>query len=77
MNVGIFDRGRNPVPEQSEQAVIETGKIDIERFDIARSGRDRMQVLDDEIGENAALESKFELQIFLGRVMQRDAMHQA
>ena len=36
-----------------------------------------MQVPDDEVCENAALEPKFEFQVFLRRIMQSDAMSQA
>ena len=36
-----------------------------------------MQVPDDEVCENTALELKFELQVFFGRIMECDAMAQA
>jgi hypothetical protein len=36
-----------------------------------------MQVPDDKICENTALELKFDFQVFFGRIMERDAMAQA
>ncbi len=36
-----------------------------------------MQVLNDKVCENTALELKFEFQAFFGRIMERDAMAQA
>ena len=77
MNVGILDCGRNPVPEQREQSVVDPGKIEIDRLNIARSSGSRVQVPDDEVRENATLDPKFKFQIFLRRIMQSDAMPQA
>ena len=63
--------------EQREQPVVDSGKIDIDRFHIARSGGNGMQIFNDDVGKDAAFEPKFEFQVFLRRIMQSDAMSQA
>jgi hypothetical protein len=68
-NIDILNRIRNSAPQQGKQSVIDPRKIDINRFDIAWSSRRRMQIPDREIGEDAALESKFNFQILLRRGM--------
>ena len=60
MHIRIFDRSRNAVTQQREQSVIDPGKIDIDRFDIARAGRRSVQILNNEIGEDAAFDLEFE-----------------
>ena len=74
MNIRVLDRARNSVAQQGEQSVIDSGKIDIDRFDVARTSRNGMKIPDDEVSENAPLEPKFEFQVFLCCVMERDAM---
>ncbi len=61
MHIRILDCGGNPMSQQREQPVVDSGKIDIDRFHIARSGGHGLQISNDEVCENAALEPKFEL----------------
>ena len=58
--------------QRREQTVIGARKIDIDRFDIARPGRNGMQVPHRQIREDIPLKAKIGLQIFSGSVMQRD-----
>ncbi len=57
----VLERTRNPMPQKSEEPVINPGEIDIDRFHVARSGRDGVQVPDSQIGKNAALRGETRL----------------
>jgi hypothetical protein len=65
------------MPQRREQTVIGARKIDIDRFNIARPGRNGVQIPDRQICEHAAFDPELELEIFFGRVVQRDPMTEA
>jgi len=74
MHVRIVDRTGNSMAEQRKKSVVDSGKIDIDRFDVARAGRNGVQIPNDDVGEDAAFEPELEFEIFPGRVVKRDAM---
>jgi len=62
------------VAQERKQSVIDSGKIDIDRFDVARTNRNRVKVFNDHVGEDIAFNLKLEFQVFLGRVVTCDAL---
>ena len=62
--------------QRPEQTVIGARKIDIDRFNIARPGRNSVQIPHRQIREDIALKAKTSLQIFSRSVMQRDLSHE-
>ena len=74
MSFHILDRARNSATQKREQSVIDSGKIDIDRFDITRPGWNGMKIFDHEVGEDTAFELEVDFQIFLRRIVKRDAM---
>jgi hypothetical protein len=60
--------------QQAEESVFKPDKIDIDRFDVARSNRNRMKIPDRQVGEDVAFDLKLKPQILLGRLTQRDAI---
>ena len=58
--------------QRREQTVIGVRKIDIDRFDIARPGWNGVEIPDRQVREDIALETKIDLQMLAGRIMQCD-----
>src|ERR1700716_3234409 len=69
----IPDRGRKPVTNEGEKSVVGAGKIDIDRFDVARAGGNGVKISHRQAGEEIALHPESQLQIFLRRQMYGNA----
>src|ERR1700704_484716 len=69
----IRDRSGKPVTNEGEKSVVGAGKIDIDRFDVARAGGNGVKISHRQAGEKIAFNPESQLQIFLRRQMHGNA----